>query len=178
MLSFIVFWSEKFLLKDWVLPDELPEPEKGRFGREFRPSWGWDPLKLLLTKLLAHLKYPFYPLFNFDNGINLISKSLTILISGQLLVVFTFAHIFWRYFIFAGFWPILEHEMARPTITRWAHDHAMTRRKTKAKAQTKDRRPWWLEARSCTSTLQWSPKDKAHKIRSRYFGAKAKQRDI
>ena len=29
--------------------------------------------------LLALLKYPFYPLFNFDNGMNLISKSLTIL---------------------------------------------------------------------------------------------------
>ena len=32
---------------------------------------------------------------------NLISKSLTILTSAQLLVIFTFAHIFWRYFIFA-----------------------------------------------------------------------------
>ena len=53
--------------------------------------------------VLALLKYPFYPLFNFDNGMNLISKSLTILTSGQLLVVFTFAHIFWRYFVFAGF---------------------------------------------------------------------------
>ena len=53
--------------------------------------------------VLALLKYPFYPLFNFDNGMNLISKSLTILTSAQLLVVFTFAHIFWRYFVFAGF---------------------------------------------------------------------------
>ena len=44
--------------------------------------------------LLALLKYPFYPLFNFDNSMNLISKSLTILTSAQLLVVFTFAHIF------------------------------------------------------------------------------------
>ena len=68
--------------------------------------------------LLALLKYPFYPLFNFDNGMNLISKSLTILTSAQLLVVFAFAHIFWRYFIFAGFLPILEHEMMRPTIMR------------------------------------------------------------
>ena len=34
------------------------------------------------------LKYPFYPLFNFDNGMNLISESLTILTSAQLLVVF------------------------------------------------------------------------------------------
>ena len=53
--------------------------------------------------LLALLKYPFYPMFNFDNGMNLISESLTILTSAQLLVVFAFAHIFWRYFIFAGF---------------------------------------------------------------------------
>ena len=53
--------------------------------------------------LLALLKYPFYPQFNFDNGMNLISKSLTILTSAQLLVVFMFAHIFWRYFVFAGF---------------------------------------------------------------------------
>jgi len=71
-----------------------------------------------LRVLLALLKYPFYLLFNFDNGMNLISKSLTILTSAQLLVVFTFAHLFWRYFIFAGFWPILEHEMTRPMITR------------------------------------------------------------
>ena len=92
--------------------------------------------------------------------------TLTILTSARLLVVFAFAHIFWRYFVFAGFWPILEHEMTRPTITWWQ------RRKTKAKARTKGRRPWWLGARSCTSTLQWSPKDKALKIRSRYFGAK------
>ena len=53
--------------------------------------------------LLALLKYQFYPVFNFDNGMNLISKSLTILTSAQLLVVFAFAHKFWRYFIFAGF---------------------------------------------------------------------------
>ena len=68
--------------------------------------------------MLALLKYPFYPMFNFDNGMNLISESLTILTLAQLLVVFTFAHIFWRYFVFAGFLPILEHEMARPTIMR------------------------------------------------------------
>ena len=53
--------------------------------------------------ILALLKYPFYPLFNFDNGLNLISESLTILTSAPLLVVFAFAHIFWRYFVFAGF---------------------------------------------------------------------------
>ena len=125
-----------------------------------------DEQGLSMGGMLALLKYPFYPLFNFDNGMNLISESLTILTSAQLLVVFAFAHIFWRYFVFAGFLT---------NFGAWndeAHDHAMTRRKTKAKARTKDRRPWWLEARSCTSTLQWSPKDKAHKIRSRYFGAK------
>ena len=31
-------------------------------------------------RLLALLKYPFYPLFILDNGMNLISKSLTVLI--------------------------------------------------------------------------------------------------
>ena len=31
------------------------------------------------TTLLALLKYPFYPLFILDNGMNLISKSLTVL---------------------------------------------------------------------------------------------------
>ena len=82
-----------------------------------RLTRGWARFKH--GGMLALLKYPFYPLFNFDNGMNLISKSLTILTSAQLLVVFAFAHIFWRYFVFAGFWPILEHEMARPTITRW-----------------------------------------------------------
>ena len=116
--------------------------------------------------MLALLKYPFYPLFNFDNGMNLISESLTILTSAQLVVVFAFAHIFWRYFVFCRFLTNFGAWNGEP------HDHAMTRRKTKAKARTKDRRPLWLEARSCTSTLQWSPKDEAHKIRSRYFGAK------
>ena len=62
-----------------------------------------DEQGLSMGGMLALLKYPFYPLFNFDKGMNLISKSLTILTSGQLLVVFTFAHIFWRYFVFAGF---------------------------------------------------------------------------
>ena len=62
-----------------------------------------DEQDLSMGGMLALLKYPFYPLFNFDNGMNLISKSLTILTSAQLLIVFTFAHIFWRYFIFAGF---------------------------------------------------------------------------
>ena len=62
-----------------------------------------DEQGLSMGGKLALLKYPFYPLFNFDNGMNLISKSLTILTSAQLLVVFTFAHIFWRYFVFAGF---------------------------------------------------------------------------
>ena len=70
--------------------------------------------ELSMGGMLALLKYSFYPLFNFDSGMNLISKSLTILTLAQLLVVFTFAHIFWRYFIFAGFWPILEHEMTGP----------------------------------------------------------------
>ena len=76
------------------------------------PSWGVHPpvddvagiaVAGVPTRVLALLKYPFYPLFNFDNGMNLISKSLTILTSAQLLVIFTFAHIFWRYFVFAGF---------------------------------------------------------------------------
>ena len=30
-------------------------------------------------RVLALLKYPFYPLFILDNGMNLISKSLTVL---------------------------------------------------------------------------------------------------
>src|SRR6185503_18311990 len=77
-----------------------------------------DEQGLSMGGMLALLKYPFYPLFNFDNGMNLISKSLTILTSARLLVVFAFAHIFWRYFVFVGFLPILEHEMTRPTITR------------------------------------------------------------
>ena len=33
----------------------------------------------LLRNVLALLKYPFYPLFILDNGMNLISKSLTVL---------------------------------------------------------------------------------------------------
>ena len=42
---------------------------------------GEDILETLMVSMLALLKYPFYPLFNFDNGMNLISKSLTILTS-------------------------------------------------------------------------------------------------
>ena len=34
---------------------------------------------LPMTPVLALLKYPFYPLFILDNGMNLISKSLTVL---------------------------------------------------------------------------------------------------
>ena len=62
-----------------------------------------DEQGLSMGGMLALFKYPFYPLFNFDNVMNLMSKSLTILTSVQLLVNFAFAHIFWRYFIFAGF---------------------------------------------------------------------------
>src|SRR6185503_2235218 len=40
-------------------------------------------LKLVL--LLALLKYPFYPLFILDNGMNLISKSLTVLTPGLII---------------------------------------------------------------------------------------------
>ena len=32
--------------------------------------------------------------------------------------IFQNRHIFWRNFIFVGFWPILEHEMTRPVIER------------------------------------------------------------
>ena len=69
-------------------------------------------------QLLALLKYPFYPLFILDNGMNLISKSLTVITPAELLVIFAFAQIFWRNFVFAGFWPILKHEMTRPVIER------------------------------------------------------------
>src|SRR6185503_1442019 len=57
----------------------------------------------LLEQLLTLLKYPFYPLFIHDNGMNSISKSLTVLTPAKLLVIFTFAHIFWRNFIFCRF---------------------------------------------------------------------------
>ena len=71
--------------------------------RRVHPWWTGRNNNPTVGALLALLKYPFYPLFNFDNGMNLISESLTILTSAQLLVVFAFAHIFWRYYIFAGF---------------------------------------------------------------------------
>ena len=64
---------------------------------------GEGVIRVEVEGVLALLQYPFYPLFNFDNGMTLISKSLTILTSAQLLVVFAFAHIFWRYFVFTGF---------------------------------------------------------------------------
>ena len=110
--------------RDWTL--------KGSADFYQRLTRGWARFKH--GGMLALLKYPFYPLFNFDNVMNLISKSLTILTSAQLLVVFAFAHIFWRYFVFAGFWPILEHEMTRPTITRWHEE----RRRPKPEQRTED----------------------------------------
>ena len=70
------------------------------YPKDFKPT---SIQKYDGKEVLALLKYPFYPLFNFDNGMNLISKSLTILTSAQLLVVFAFAHIFCRYFVFAAF---------------------------------------------------------------------------
>ena len=70
-------------------------PKGGGSARDTRVSLASVDMVSGLDKcLLALLKYPFYPLFNFDNDMNLISKSLTILTSAQLLVVFTFAHIF------------------------------------------------------------------------------------
>ena len=43
-------------------------------------TWFRGPARcLVLGWLLALLKYPFYPLFILDNGMNLISKSLTVL---------------------------------------------------------------------------------------------------
>ena len=79
--------------------------EEGWTQGIFQAAPGFNSILInaLESLVLALLKYPFYPLFNFDNGMNLISESLTILTSAQLLVVFAFAHIFWRYFIFAGF---------------------------------------------------------------------------
>ena len=43
-------------------------------GRDLPP---WPPYRL--GGLLVLLKYPFYPLFILDNGMNSISKSLTVL---------------------------------------------------------------------------------------------------
>ena len=107
-----IFWEHCFSCmiecRDWTLKGSADFYQRLTRGRARFKHGG----------ILALLKYPFYPLFNFDNGMNLISKSLTILTSAQLLVFFTFAHIFWRYFVFAGFWPILEHEMTRPMIAR------------------------------------------------------------
>ena len=42
-------------------------------------AYGVDLSAFERRELLALLKYPFYPLFILDNGINLISKSLTVL---------------------------------------------------------------------------------------------------
>ena len=38
-----------------------------------------DEKGLSMGGMLALLKYPFYPLFILDNGMNLISKSLTVI---------------------------------------------------------------------------------------------------
>ena len=90
----------------------------GHFGPKGGTQGGaqGSPPKGLYKQRRGRLKTLTLATIHADNGMNLISESLTILTSAQLLVIFTFAHIFWRNFVFAGFWPILEHEMTRPVI--------------------------------------------------------------
>jgi len=67
-------------LEEVVHPDSVPR----RYIRSIKPVLLQDVRKLFLKlgrprSLLALLKYLFYPLFILDNGMNLISKSLTVL---------------------------------------------------------------------------------------------------
>src|SRR6185437_6910020 len=92
--------------QDWRVPiiPYLKNPGRGAERNIRRAAFKYILIDdELYRRMLALLKYPFYPLFNFDNGMNLISESLIILTSAQLLVVFAFAHIFWRYFVFCRF---------------------------------------------------------------------------
>src|SRR6185312_5193965 len=73
---------------------------------------------------------------------------------------------FWRNFIFAGFWPILEYEMTRPVIERQHGE----RRRPKPKGRTKahvDSKP--IHAHPSSKRAQ---RTKPTKMRSRYFGIK------
>ena len=105
--------------------------------------------------MLMLLKYPFYPLFILDNGMNLISKSLTVLTRPNY---WSFSHLH----IYFGGTSILQVLAYFGAWNDEARDRALTRKKTKAKAQRKDQGPCWFEAHSCTSILQESPKDQAH----------------
>ena len=60
-----------------VLPAQLRQPAPG-VHQEGAPGEAGE-VELGGIALLALLKYPFYPLFILDNGMNSISKSLTIL---------------------------------------------------------------------------------------------------
>ena len=106
--------------------------------------------------MLALLKYPFYPLFNFDNDMNLISKSLTILISARLLVV-SHLHI---YFGGTSFLQVFYQFWSMKWRGPWSS--ANTEKDEGQSPKREDQSPCWFEAHSCTSILQESPKDQAH----------------
>ena len=117
--------------------------------------------------LLALLKYPFYPLFNFDNGMNLISESLTILTSAQLLVVFTFAHIFWRTSflqVFDQFWSMKWRGPRSRDDTKNYEGQSPNKGRTKAHVDSKP-----IHAHPSSKRAQ---RTEPTKMRSRYFGIK------
>jgi len=62
-------WHDEERTKD----DVLRHPADSPLWKDF------DDKHQLFGSVLALLKYPFYPLFILDNGMNLISKSLTVL---------------------------------------------------------------------------------------------------
>ena len=57
----------------WLLPEPRSIP------KDATPRKPGEASEMEARKLLALLKYPFYPLFILDNGMNSISKSLTVL---------------------------------------------------------------------------------------------------
>ena len=71
--------NAKYLREQYVLLCMTKCREDIEGQRWFRMDFLEDEQGLSMGGMLALLKYPFYPLFILDNGMNLISKSLTVL---------------------------------------------------------------------------------------------------
>ena len=112
-------------------------------------------LKRMNRLVLALLKYPFYPLFKFDNGMNLISKSLTILTSAQLLV-FSHLHIYFGgtsfLQVFDQFWSMKWQGPRSRDDTK--KDEGQSPNKGSKAMMIRFKEAEEMARRSCTSTLQ------------------------
>ena len=119
--------------------------------------------------MLALLKYPFYPLFNFDNGMNLISKSLTILPRANYWS-FSRLHI---YFGGTSFLQVFDQFWSMKWRSPRSRDDT---KKDEGQSPNKGSKAMMIRGPFMHIHPPMKPKGKAHKIRSRYFEAKQAKR--